>query len=553
MNDPLLGRVIDGRYRLEALLGTGGLGAVYRATQLRLDRAIAVKVLHEQHAANEELRARFDREARSLAALSHPNVIPVVDCGVDEGRPYLVMELMEGQSLDDALTEGMDLERALHIAIEVASALAYAHERGIIHRDLKPGNIFLQETPDGREAVRVLDFGLAKFLVSNTADLTRAGIIMGTPGYIPPEQASGDRITPRTDIYSLGIVLFEMITGSLPFEGEMLDVIRAHINTPVPSIATRRSAFHGLREFDAVISKACAKEPQDRYADGTALRNALIEVRDTLFFVDGPRSASWPALRVSTGSRAIEADAALPTTLHAAPSTSGPPRPIVLGLAALFVVLAALVTHQLMASPETDVWTVMPLAIPNDAWVAQEDAPTLNFYAAQPTDAGVADASEAPHAGPVAAPTTELVDPWTRERSRVLERFRNRILTTPLSRAERRHIRAWIRTHPRDCRGHLAYGHAFMSYGARGDAVAQYREALETEPEARADAQLRINLVRIAAWNGSPEEGAALAREVYGADIVPDIDAMLLVLDPSEPEARRAAGRLRALRHRVLR
>lgn len=548
--DPLIGRVIDGRYRLEARLGTGGLGAVYRATQLRLDRAIAVKVLHEQHAANEELRARFDREARSLAALSHPNVIPVVDCGVDEDTPYLVMELMEGQSLEDALTEGIDLERALHIAIEVASALAYTHERGIIHRDLKPGNIFLQETPDGREAVRVLDFGLAKFLVSNTADLTRAGMIMGTPGYIPPEQASGDRITPRTDIYSLGVVLFEMVTGSLPFEGETLDVIRAHINTPVPSIATRRNAFHGLREFDAVITKACAKEPQDRYADGTALRNALIEVRDTLFFVDGPRSAPWPALRVSTGSRVIEADAALATTLHAAPSTSGPPRAIVLGLAALFLVVAALGAHQLMASPETDARTVMPLRVPGDAGVAHVDASALPRDAAQLPDASV---SEAPDAGPPTTPTTALVDPWTRERSRVLERFRNRVLTTPLSRAERRHIRAWISTHPRDCRGHLAYGHAFMSYGARGDALAQYREALETEPEARADAQLRINLVRIAAWNGSPEEGAALAREVYGADIVPDIDAMLLVLDPSEPEARRAAGRLRALRHRVLR
>ena len=552
MTDPLIGRVIDGRYRLEARLGTGGLGAVYRATQLRLDRAIAVKVLHEQHAANEELRARFDREARSLAALSHPNVIPVVDCGVDEDTPYLVMELMEGKSLEEALTEGIDLERALHIAIEVASALAYTHERGIIHRDLKPGNIFLQETPDGREAVRVLDFGLAKFLVSNTADLTRAGMIMGTPGYIPPEQASGDRITPRTDIYSLGIVLFEMVTGSLPFEGETLDVIRAHINTPVPSIATRRNAFHGLREFDAVITKACAKEPQDRYADGTALRNALIEVRDTLFFVDGPRSAPWPALRVSTGSRAIEVDAALATTLHAAP-TSSPPRTLVLGLAALFVVVAALGARQLMASPETDARTVMPLRLASDAGIVHQDALTLALDAALPTDAGVADAGEVPDAGPHATATTELVDPWTRERSRVLERFRNRVLTTPLSRAERRHIRAWISTHPRDCRGHLAYGHAFMSYGARGDAVAQYREALETEPAARADAQLRINLVRIAAWNGSPEEGAALAREVYGADIVPDIDAMLLVLDPSEPEARRAAGRLRALRHRVLR
>lgn len=548
MTNSLIGRVIDGRYRLEALLGTGGLGAVYRATQLRLDRAIAVKVLHEQHAANEELRARFDREARSLAALSHPNVIPVVDCGVDDDTPYLVMELMEGQSLEDALTQGIDLERALHIAIEVASALAYTHERGIIHRDLKPGNIFLQETPDGRETVRVLDFGLAKFLVPGTADLTRAGMIMGTPGYIPPEQASGDRITPRTDIYSLGIVLFEMVTGSLPFEGETLDVIRAHIHTPVPSIATRRNAFHGLREFDAVISKACAKEPQDRYADGTALRNALIELRDTLFFVDGPRSAPWPALRVSTGSRAIEGDAALATTLHAPPPTMGPPRAIVLGLGALFVVVAGLGAHQLMTSPETDARTVMPLHFVRDASVEMPDASGAPQDAAQPVDAGVSDAPPVT----VDAPTASL-DPWTRERSRVLERFRNRILTTPLSRAERRHIRAWISNHPRDCRGHLAYGHALMSYGARGDALAQYRQALETEAIARGDAQLRINLVRIAAWNGSPEEGAALAREVYGAEIVPDIDAMLLVLDPSEPEARRAAGRLRALRNRVLR
>jgi hypothetical protein len=549
--DPLIGRVIDGRYRLEALLGTGGLGAVYRATQLRLDRAIAVKVLHEHHAANEQLRARFDREARSLAALSHPNVVPVVDCGVDDDTPYLVMELMEGKSLEDALTLGIDIERALHIAIEVASALAYTHERGIIHRDLKPGNIFLQATPDGREAVRVLDFGLAKFLTSTEGDLTRAGMIMGTPAYIPPEQASGDRITPATDVYSLGVVVFEMVTGTVPFEGETVEVIRQHMTLELPSIATRRSAFHGMRELDALIARACAKEPQARFVDGAAFRAALIDVRSALF----PGSTSLSALK-TTPAREVartsklhdELAQTLPQGLPASP-----PRTVVAVLGALCALVLGLGAYKLSAGAPPQALPpisrgVVDAGLPADAGV---DAPWAIEDAAVVQDA----VPEAP--SPDMDFTTALdelpTDPWTREPSRVLERFRHRVLTTPLSRAERRHLRVWINTHPEDCRGHLAFGHALMSFGAREEALDHYRQALETELDARADAQLRINLVRIAAWNGSPEEGAALAAEIYGPLVVPDIDAMLLVLDPVDPDARRAAVRLRALRRRVLR
>ena len=144
-------------------------------------------------------------------------------------------------------------------------------------------------------------------------------------------------------------------------------------------------------------------------------------------------------------------------------------------------------------------------------------------------------------------------DPWTREPSRLLERFRHRTATTPLSRADRRRLVDWIDAHPEDSRGHLALGHALMSFGAREEALGHYREALEIELDARADAQLRINLLRIAAWNGSPDEGAALATEIYGPTMVPDIDAMLLVLDPLDPDARRAAVRLRNLRRRVMR
>ncbi|MEM1417489.1 MAG: serine/threonine-protein kinase, partial [Myxococcota bacterium] len=189
----LIGEVLGERYRVDALLGEGGIGRVYRATHLKLDRPVAVKVLLEEHRELALQRQRFEREVRTLARLRHPNIVTVVDFGVAEGLPYLVMELVEGEDLDALLEGGGPFapERAFEVLRQVLKSLAYAHEKGIVHRDLKPSNVLLTSLPDGSEHVEVLDFGLAKFIdpVEEAASpkLTRAGCIVGSPAYMAPE------------------------------------------------------------------------------------------------------------------------------------------------------------------------------------------------------------------------------------------------------------------------------------------------------------------------------------------------------------------------------
>ena len=218
----MVGRVLDGRFRMDVLLGEGGLGQVYRGTHLRLGRPVAIKVMHAHHVTKGELRTRFDREARSLAALAHPNVVGVIDYGVDGDLPFLVMDFLEGRTLEAAIHDGIPSDRVVPIFRDVLRAVAYAHGIGLVHRDLKPANVFLHKVPEIGEVVRVLDFGLAKFIDGEGAGatVTRAGMVIGTPAYMSPEQATASIVDARADVYSLGVLLFEMITGQRPFTGD---------------------------------------------------------------------------------------------------------------------------------------------------------------------------------------------------------------------------------------------------------------------------------------------------------------------------------------------
>ena len=208
--DSLIGRKLDGRYEVLGRLGEGGVGVVYRARQVHLGREVAIKVLHQDAAAIPEWRRRFEREAQALSALAHPNVVPVTDSGIDSGVPFLVMELLQGKTLADLLKEGpLPLWRALDIARQLLRGLAFAHGKGIVHRDLKPANVFLQELPDQADHVRLLDFGMVKFLEKADSGpmadtLTRVGVVFGTPAYMSPEQAKGGPADARTDVYAAG-------------------------------------------------------------------------------------------------------------------------------------------------------------------------------------------------------------------------------------------------------------------------------------------------------------------------------------------------------------
>ncbi|MFW6052262.1 MAG: serine/threonine-protein kinase, partial [Myxococcota bacterium] len=281
--EALLGRVLDGRYRIHAVLGTGGVGVVYRAEHTALARPVAIKVLHGYFGEREDLRLRFEREAKVLSALAHPHIVAITDYGVAEGMPYLAMELLEGCTLAELLRERGPLapETALDIARGILRGLAFAHARGVLHRDLKPANVFLQRLPDDPYHVKLLDFGLAKMVEPDDEEvdeltLTRSGTVLGTPAYMSPEQASGATVDAPTDVYSAGCVLYELFGGQPPFRAETRpELIRKHMLSPVRSLAEIREGAQPSPELEAVLEKALAKDPRERFADAGEMLAAV--------------------------------------------------------------------------------------------------------------------------------------------------------------------------------------------------------------------------------------------------------------------------------------
>jgi predicted ATPase len=274
------GTVVDDRYRVEAPVGKGGLGAVYRATHLRLGRPVAIKVVRGDYAGDPEIAERFEREATTLASLKHPNVVEVYDFGVAPGvGAYLVMELLEGRSLADEIRLLGRLPAALVAELmgRVASAVQAAHDVGIIHRDLKPENIFLETTSEG-QLVKVLDFGIAKLAHGNDGEasrLTAAGILIGTPAYMSPEQCAGSEVDARSDVYSLGCVAYEMLTGHPPFTGSLQAVLYQHAVEPPRPPGTHAPDVPPA--VDAIVLRALAKRPEDRFQTAAEFGQALAE------------------------------------------------------------------------------------------------------------------------------------------------------------------------------------------------------------------------------------------------------------------------------------
>jgi eukaryotic-like serine/threonine-protein kinase len=257
----MVGEVIAGRYELEELVGTGGMSSVYRAKDRLLERNVALKILHDSFRADEHTVERFRREARAVAQLSHPNIVTVIDRGEDGHRQYIVFEYVEGDNLKQLLERGgrLPVRRALELATQIGRALAFAHAAGLVHRDVKPQNVLL----NGDGQAKVTDFGIARSV--DLDSVTQSGTVMGTSNYIAPEQASGGDVDPQTDVYSLGVVLFELLTGRVPFTGEsFVAVAMRHVNEPPPSVLELRPEAP-LRVANAV-DRALAKDPADRFA-----------------------------------------------------------------------------------------------------------------------------------------------------------------------------------------------------------------------------------------------------------------------------------------------
>jgi predicted Ser/Thr protein kinase len=257
----VVGETIAGRYELEEVVGHGGMSSVYRAHDSLLERYVALKVLHQQYNEDEDFVERFKREARSVAQLQHPNIVTVIDRGEEDGRQYIVFEFIDGETLKELVVRKgrLDVRDALEIALEVAQGLAFAHDHGLVHRDVKPQNVLLNG--DGR--AKVTDFGIARSLDVEHG-MTQTGTVLGTSNYIAPEQASGQPVDVHTDVYSLGVVLYEMLTGEVPFPGEnFVAVAMKHIQEPSPSVLDVRGDVP-LRIAE-MVDRALEKDPEHRF------------------------------------------------------------------------------------------------------------------------------------------------------------------------------------------------------------------------------------------------------------------------------------------------
>ncbi len=302
--DPLLRRVFEGKYRLDERLGGGGMGTVYRATHLLIDRPVAIKVLSQRFVGDSTAKQRFRREARAAGRMHHPNAVSVTDFGATaDGYLYIVMELLEGQTLRDLLAREapLDIARVVSIMLQTCAAVSAAHDVGLIHRDLKPANIFIEQRANTPAVVKVLDFGVAKFAVEEQADddyqtLTQVGAIIGTPRYMSPEQCSGSGgVTPASDVYSLGIILYEMLSGVVPFNAETpLAIALRHVShTPRP---LREIVPDVPEKLAAIAHKALAKHPGERYADANELRRAIFAAGQELGLEHATSAAAMPSI-----------------------------------------------------------------------------------------------------------------------------------------------------------------------------------------------------------------------------------------------------------------
>ncbi|HKU37362.1 MAG TPA: serine/threonine-protein kinase [Polyangiales bacterium] len=581
-----IGRALEGRYRLEAEIGVGGLGAVYRATHEKLDKSVAVKLLHQHCGESELLRSRFEREAKALATLDHPNIVAVTDFGIAEDTPYLVMELLEGETLAERLDRGpLSAAEAPRLAKELLAALRFVHERGLVHRDVKPSNVFLQRLSTGGERVKILDFGLAKFLDSPEISLrpdptlTRAGAVVGTPAYMSPEQAGGESADARSDVYAVGVILFQMLTGRLPFEGDAIDQLRSHLVTPLPKLNDVQKRRLVRAELDAFIERATAKRRDDRFADAGEMLTALEKLPEPWLVAEFTPSqeeigiAVTQPLSTDAGQR-LAAASAQPS---AASDGQAPKKPFwTLGAQMLALTLAAGVmtlgvwgvrraglsdrsfgaeariklpaeatqpprNPNPKASQEAAEPPPEPQAAPSptpasDAiqQAAANVAATLEpiLQAAQPSEEQVAEelaekevAPPLPAANP-ALPRPAARNPWLRGALPRELRDVRKVIASGSRGSDRTivNLRKYNREHVMDPRGHLLLARLYLNRDWHKDALNQFSIAYQRDPSSRGAPEMLAALIGCLVSGQALAEADKLLVGIYGAEATPAVD-----------------------------
>jgi eukaryotic-like serine/threonine-protein kinase len=316
VSDPdLSGAVLDERYQVIEPIARGAMGAVYRGERLKLGRAVAIKILHDALPDELAARQRFEREAKLMARLEHPHCVSVIDFGLHQDKPFLVMELVRGTSLLELLAKHGPLEtqRVADLMRQVLSGLAHAHELGIIHRDIKPANIMLAEKTGLGEQVRILDFGLARPAIESTKLTT--GMVVGTPNYMAPEQIKGGALDARTDLYACGVMMFELLTGTKPFRADdPIAVVRKHLHDPVPKMSDVRPGVD-FDQLEPIVMRALAKSPADRFESAEEMAGAIEQAM--------PRPITMPHAIPRRASSGGSAPVATPSG-WAAPTASEP-------------------------------------------------------------------------------------------------------------------------------------------------------------------------------------------------------------------------------------
>src|SRR4051794_5626369 len=318
VSDTLIGSVFDGRYRIERKLGAGGMADVYLAEDQELGRRVAIKILNDRHAADDSFIERFRREAKNAAGLSHPNIVSIYDRGEAEGTYYIAMEFLEGRSLKELIVSRgpAPIKVTIDYARQILAALAAAHRQGIVHRDIKPHNVIVG--PEGR--LKVTDFGIAR---SGASQMTEVGSIIGTAQYLSPEQARGAPVDQTSDLYSVGVVLYEMLTGQVPFTGDTpLEIAMKHLSeVPKPPSELRPEVPHDL---DSIVLRALAKDPAERYQSAEEMDADLARVAEGMP-VDPETETAATAVLSGSGVMAAAPTSVLTRPTQIAPTHPGPP------------------------------------------------------------------------------------------------------------------------------------------------------------------------------------------------------------------------------------
>jgi len=340
-DDPLEGQLVDDRYRLQRRSGSGGMSVVYLARREGSDQQLAIKFLRSAFVNLPDFVRRFQQEAKACQMLEHDNCVSVVDFGVAFGSPYLVMEFMSGKLLSEELAAGpLRVKQTVRIMQQVLSGLEHAHQRGVVHRDLKPGNIMLVGPSDDlARRVKIMDFGTAQLMTGDQSNPGHVGTDVGTPWYMAPEQAAGQPTDPRTDLYAVGVILFEMLTGERPYTADdPMRVLQMHLSSPIPSARALKPQMGLSPELEAVVVRAMQKQPADRQASAQQFSHELAHIPELR-----PRQPSGPMRRLQP---TVEPDVSEPPVPREPAAQSHPLRILLVVAAALVAIVLLLLLRQ---------------------------------------------------------------------------------------------------------------------------------------------------------------------------------------------------------------